>query len=230
MDSVNIRKIKAKAHRMSRRDSGGSARFNPFRQISYGQAPKRASTIDTAERGLATHDGDHEGLNPSTSAPGRLLTPIQQSARNSKELEGHHGDQQETYESQATTVGNDVDSSTSIRQRGTQDMAPTDVEKVADEDKSKKGKEGGFKHLEPVVPFTAWNQFQRVFLSSPINILLFAAPAGIALYFIGYDGKVVFGVNFIAIVPLAAMLSNATEEIAMRTGEVIGGLINASFG
>lgn len=40
----------------------------------------------------------------------------------------------------------------------------------------------------------------------------------------------VFVVNFIAIIPLAAMLSYATEEIAMRTGETIGGLLNASFG
>ena len=41
---------------------------------------------------------------------------------------------------------------------------------------------------------------------------------------------VVFVTNFIAIVPLAAMLSYATEEIALRTGETIGGLLNATFG
>ena len=37
-------------------------------------------------------------------------------------------------------------------------------------------------------------------------------------------------VNFIAIIPLAGMLSYATEEIAYRTSETIGGLLNASFG
>ena len=36
--------------------------------------------------------------------------------------------------------------------------------------------------------------------------------------------------KIIAIIPLAAMLSYATEEIAYRTGETIGGLLNASFG
>jgi Ca2+:H+ antiporter len=36
--------------------------------------------------------------------------------------------------------------------------------------------------------------------------------------------------NFIAIVPLAALLSNATEEVAIYCGEVIGGLLNATFG
>jgi Ca2+:H+ antiporter len=36
--------------------------------------------------------------------------------------------------------------------------------------------------------------------------------------------------NFIAIVPLAALLSNGTEEVALYCGEVIGGLLNATFG
>lgn len=36
--------------------------------------------------------------------------------------------------------------------------------------------------------------------------------------------------NFIAIIPLAQLLSTGTEEIALYSGEVIGGLLNASFG
>ncbi|KAF3925876.1 hypothetical protein ABW20_dc0104266 [Dactylellina cionopaga] len=36
--------------------------------------------------------------------------------------------------------------------------------------------------------------------------------------------------NFLAIIPLAGTLSFATEEIALRTGETLGGLLNASFG
>jgi Ca2+:H+ antiporter len=41
---------------------------------------------------------------------------------------------------------------------------------------------------------------------------------------------VVFCVNFIAIIPLAALLSYSTEELALYVGEVLGGLLNASFG
>ena len=40
----------------------------------------------------------------------------------------------------------------------------------------------------------------------------------------------VFGLNFAAIIPLAAVLSFATEEIASRLGETLGGLVNATFG
>lgn len=63
-----------------------------------------------------------------------------------------------------------------------------------------------------------------------INWLLVAAPVGIGLHFTSVDPLAIFIVNFIAIMPLAAMLSMATEELSLRVGEVLGGLLNASFG
>ncbi|KAI9373574.1 Sodium/calcium exchanger protein-domain-containing protein [Aspergillus egyptiacus] len=78
--------------------------------------------------------------------------------------------------------------------------------------------------------FTAMGQFRATVLNSWINVLLLAAPAGIALNYVDVDPVAVFVVNFIAIIPLAAMLGFATEEIALRTGETIGGLLNATFG
>lgn len=63
-----------------------------------------------------------------------------------------------------------------------------------------------------------------------INWLLIFAPVGIGLHFTKVDPLVIFIVNFIAIIPLAGILSFATEEIAIRVGEVLGGLLNASFG
>jgi len=44
------------------------------------------------------------------------------------------------------------------------------------------------------------------------------------------DPKIAFVINFLAIIPLAGILSYATEEIALRVGETLGGLLNASFG
>ncbi|PHH76810.1 hypothetical protein CDD80_1188 [Ophiocordyceps camponoti-rufipedis] len=71
----------------------------------------------------------------------------------------------------------------------------------------------------------------RTFLNSWINTLLVAAPVGIAINYVPSIPRVaVFIVNFVAIIPLAAMLSFATEEIALRTGETLGGLLNATFG
>jgi Ca2+:H+ antiporter len=63
-----------------------------------------------------------------------------------------------------------------------------------------------------------------------INWLLLAVPVGIGLHFTKVNPLIIFIVNFLAIIPLAGILSFATEEIALRVGEVLGGLLNASFG
>ena len=78
--------------------------------------------------------------------------------------------------------------------------------------------------------FTLVGQLKATILNSYINILFVFIPVGIALHFVKVSPVVIFVMNFIAIIPLAAMLSYATEEIALRTGETIGGLLNASFG
>ncbi|KAK2747557.1 hypothetical protein FQN57_002050 [Myotisia sp. PD_48] len=78
--------------------------------------------------------------------------------------------------------------------------------------------------------YTFASQLKAMLLNSWINVLLLAVPAGIVVHNIHIDAVAVFVVNFIAIIPLAAMLSYATEEIALRTGETMGGLLNATFG
>ncbi|ODV59397.1 Vcx1p [Ascoidea rubescens DSM 1968] len=67
-------------------------------------------------------------------------------------------------------------------------------------------------------------------LSSPVNILLFFVPLGIIAGILDWNSTVVFSLNFFAIVPLAAILSFATEELASNVGETVGGLLNATFG
>ncbi|KAK2796241.1 hypothetical protein FQN50_009631 [Emmonsiellopsis sp. PD_5] len=78
--------------------------------------------------------------------------------------------------------------------------------------------------------FTAVGQLKATLLNSWINVLLITVPVGIALHHVHVDPIAIFVVNFVAIIPLAAMLSYATEEIALRTGETVGGLLNATFG
>ncbi|KAF3003412.1 hypothetical protein E8E13_000230 [Curvularia kusanoi] len=73
-------------------------------------------------------------------------------------------------------------------------------------------------------------QFRFVLFGAWINVLLVFVPVGFAVYYAGLKPVPVFIINFIAIIPLAAMLSNATEELAIRVGETMGGLLNATFG
>jgi Ca2+:H+ antiporter len=103
-------------------------------------------------------------------------------------------------------------------------------DKAGEEAKAKKHT-GWFNPVKPKRPFTVRNQIQRTIFNSWINILILAAPVGIAINYVpSVSGVAVFVVNFIAIIPLAAMLSFATEEIALRVGETLGGLLNATFG
>jgi Ca2+:H+ antiporter len=67
-------------------------------------------------------------------------------------------------------------------------------------------------------------------LSNYVNVLLVFVPVGIIAGAMGWDPTTVFVLNFFAIVPLAAILSFATEEISMKLGETLGGLMNATFG
>ncbi len=63
-----------------------------------------------------------------------------------------------------------------------------------------------------------------------INLLLVFVPLGIVAGHQEWSAPWVFSLNFFAIIPLAAVLSFATEEIAGRLGETLGGLVNATFG
>ncbi|KAL8909087.1 MAG: hypothetical protein Q9207_000421 [Kuettlingeria erythrocarpa] len=71
---------------------------------------------------------------------------------------------------------------------------------------------------------------KKICLSSWINILLVFVPVGIACKFTGVDQTIIFATNAIAIIPLAGMLSFATESVAHRLGDTLGALLNVSFG
>lgn len=62
------------------------------------------------------------------------------------------------------------------------------------------------------------------------NVLLVFVPIGIAVEYSGANSAVIFAMNAVAIVPLAGLLSHATESVASRLGDTLGALLNISFG
>lgn len=73
--------------------------------------------------------------------------------------------------------------------------------------------------------------FKKILLYSWLNLLLVFVPAGIIVHFIpNTSPAVIFAMNAIAIIPLAGMLSYATETVAHRMGDAIGALMNVTFG
>ncbi|KEZ40336.1 hypothetical protein SAPIO_CDS8178 [Scedosporium apiospermum] len=77
---------------------------------------------------------------------------------------------------------------------------------------------------------STWHITKVTLMSNYVNFLLLIIPVAIVGGELGWDPTTVFILNFFAIIPLAAVLSFATEEIAMRLGETLGGLLNATFG
>ncbi|KAG2499052.1 hypothetical protein HYH03_003237 [Edaphochlamys debaryana] len=71
---------------------------------------------------------------------------------------------------------------------------------------------------------------KEIFLSSYLNILLICIPLGWAAALLKWSPVTVFSLNFLALIPLALILGDITEDLAVRFGDVVGGLINASFG
>lgn len=90
----------------------------------------------------------------------------------------------------------------------------------------------GIKNHNPLirVPAQTWNVTKITLLSGWINLLLIFVPLGLLSPKFGWGATAVFTLNFFAIIPLAAILSFATEEVASRLGETLGGLVNATFG
>lgn len=62
------------------------------------------------------------------------------------------------------------------------------------------------------------------------NVLLICLPLGLYGADWGFPGWAIFTLNFLAMLPLASILTFSTEQLAAIVGSVAGGLINATFG
>ncbi len=66
---------------------------------------------------------------------------------------------------------------------------------------------------------------------TPLLWLLVFVPAVLAGHQLRPDAHtLLFALSVLAIVPLAALLSHATESVAAKTGDTVGGLLNATLG
>jgi Ca2+:H+ antiporter len=72
--------------------------------------------------------------------------------------------------------------------------------------------------------------FRHALFASRLNVLLIFVPAGTVTYLTRAPPVAVFITNAIAIVPLSALLTDATERIAADAGDTVGALLNISLG
>src|SRR4030095_6401283 len=70
----------------------------------------------------------------------------------------------------------------------------------------------------------------KLSLKPSLNWLFIFIPVSIALKYANVPAPVLFFSAALAIVPIAKLIVHATEQLATRTGDAIGGLLNATFG
>ncbi len=67
-------------------------------------------------------------------------------------------------------------------------------------------------------------------LENILNLLLVFVPVAFILHWMEAGPVAVFFTSAVAIIPLAGLMGRATEALAVKLGEGIGGLLNATFG
>jgi Ca2+:H+ antiporter len=70
----------------------------------------------------------------------------------------------------------------------------------------------------------------RAILTSPVNVLLVAAPISWAIEMTAPGTSWVFLTAAVSLIPLAGLIGLGTEELAHRSGPAWGGFLNATFG
>ncbi|KAF4571314.1 hypothetical protein EYR36_008643 [Pleurotus pulmonarius] len=75
------------------------------------------------------------------------------------------------------------------------------------------------------------NSLRSILFASWLNVLLVFIPVSWALNFAMKDQHtLIFVFSFLAIIPLAKLLAFATDELSMRVGQTLAGLLNATLG
>ncbi|KAG0697388.1 calcium proton exchanger [Suillus ampliporus] len=87
---------------------------------------------------------------------------------------------------------------------------------------------------QPFFPAKApntWTSIRAIILSSWFNVLLVFISVSWAINFAPPDqDTLIFILTFLAIIPLAKLLAFATEELSIRVGQTMAGLLNATLG
>jgi Ca2+:H+ antiporter len=87
-----------------------------------------------------------------------------------------------------------------------------------------------FKHRIKRGTFRFWLHTKNAITHSWLNLLLVFVPIGLASEFAHLSPSIIFAMNSVAIIPLAGLLTMATESVAGRLGDTWGALLNVSFG
>ncbi|KAF2829456.1 vacuolar calcium ion transporter-like protein /H(+) exchanger [Ophiobolus disseminans] len=257
---MNIDTIRRQAHRAASQQGDGNVNYNPFartrsrdstadienpvHRTRSTRSEAAVSTIEEQQRLESSKAAEkefggqhHHNTEPTPTSPtshdGFATIPGSSSEKHADAIPETNGHVKDSTDS--TMASSDHDHTTGVTKRarfkgvfrkdhnGGEESELTHVE--SDQMSLEERKKRAHKRKIPVM-----QQVKFVLFGAWINVLLIMVPVGFAVFYAHLAPVPVFVVNFIAIIPLAAMLSTATEELAIRVGETLGGLLNATFG
>ncbi|KAJ2368185.1 hypothetical protein IW150_005479 [Coemansia sp. RSA 2607] len=77
---------------------------------------------------------------------------------------------------------------------------------------------------------TVLDSLKNAAQASWLNVLIVFVPLGYIAHYLRWPVVAVFVLNYLAIIPLSALMGFATEEVSIRFGPTWGGVVNAVFG
>jgi Ca2+:H+ antiporter len=77
---------------------------------------------------------------------------------------------------------------------------------------------------------SAWKALDEIIFGKVVSIFLALIPFCFLAKNLHWGAIWVFWSNFLVMIPLASILGDFTEEVAAHTNQIVGGLINATFG
>ncbi|OAA48555.1 Sodium/calcium exchanger membrane region [Metarhizium rileyi] len=161
--------------------------------------------------------GNSRGLNSSIASDERAQT----AESNASCFKASLGDVAPTTSSQDARQGSIVETKRGhIDENNTSNSDPVDDVSDGIQEKKKRTFAEEFRRSFWLVATYSW-----------LNVLLIFVPVGIIVANIhGVHGGIVFAMNCIAVIPLAGLLSHATESVASKMGDSLGALLNVTFG
>lgn len=72
--------------------------------------------------------------------------------------------------------------------------------------------------------------YKHFWFGSYLNLFLVFVPLSFIAHHLNWDSTLRFAFSFFAIIPLASLLGEATDQMSVTLGATVSGLLNASFG
>lgn len=107
-------------------------------------------------------------------------------------------------------------------------LLPNGSEQLSEPPRTFKQKATAFFKAEGEPSWAA--SYKHFIFGSWLNVLLIFIPLSFISHHIHWDAALRFSFSFIAIIPLAKLLGDATDQMSSKLGQTLAGLLNASFG